>query len=75
MRSPLSSRLVGLIGRAIDEAFYSGSGHTDDGNGLSVSAEWTDSKRAGYSVVRITVSQDGVCKFSYDDYGTECKEC
>lgn len=72
MRSPMSSNLVIFIERAIDECFYDGEASVDDGKGIGVFAEWVDSKREGYSVMRITITENGVVKFSYDDYGTEC---
>ncbi len=76
MNSPLSSNLVHLINKAIDNCFYDrvGKVDVDDGdNGLVVSAEWVDSKNKEYLVMRITISENGMLKFSYDDYGTECK--
>ena len=72
MNCPLSSNLIGLIGEAIDDCFFTGEGNIDYGNGIAVSAEWVDSKNAGYSVIHITISQNGTPKFSFDDYGTEC---
>lgn len=73
MRSPLSSNLVILIEKAIDNCFYNGEASVNDGNGISVFAEWIDSKREGYSIIHLTITENGVVKFSYDDYGTECK--
>lgn len=72
MNSPMSSNLCILIEKAIDNCFYNGEGSTDDGKGIAVFAEWVDSKRSGYSVMHITISENGLVKFSYDDYGTEC---
>lgn len=72
IKSPLSSNLVILIERAIDNCFYNGEASVDDGNGIGVFAEWVDSKRDGYSVIHLTITEKGVVKFSYDDYGTEC---
>ena len=72
MNSPLSSNLIILIGKAIDGCFYNGEATVDDGKGLAVFEEWVDSKREGYSVIHLTISENGVVKFSYDDYGTEC---
>lgn len=73
MNIPMSSNLIVLIGRAIDDCFYNGEGNIDDGNGIAVFAEWMDSKRDGYSVQHLTITENGVVKFAYDDYGTECK--
>ena len=72
MKSPLSSNLVSLIERAINNCYYNGDASVDDGNGIAVFAEWVDSKRDGYSVIHLTITENGVVKFSYDDYGTEC---
>lgn len=73
MKSPMSSNLVYLIERAIDDCYFNGVGHVYDGKGLSVYAEWTDSKNDGYSVMIITLKDNGVMRFSYCDYGTQCK--
>lgn len=72
MRSPLSSNLVYLIEKAIDNCYENGEASIDDGNGIEVFAEWIDSKRKGYSVIHLTITENGVVKFLYDDYGTEC---
>lgn len=72
MKSPLSSNLTYLIEKAIDDCFYNGEASVDDGKGVGVFAEWIDSKREGRSVIRLTITENGVVKFSYDDYGTEC---
>lgn len=72
MKSPLSSNLAILIERAIDDCFYDGEAKVDDGNGICIFAEWIDSKRNGYSVIHLTIIENAVVKFSYDDYGTEC---
>lgn len=72
MRSPMSSNLVILIEKAIDDCFYNGEANVDNEKGLGIFAEWVDSKREGYSVIHLTISENGVVKFSYDDYGTEC---
>lgn len=72
MRSPMSSNLICLISHAVDDCFYNGEGKADDGKGLAVFAEWVNSKRERYSVMHLTISENGVVKFSYDDYGTEC---
>lgn len=74
MESSLNSNLINLIRKAIDDCFYNGEGNATDGNGIAVFAEWTDSKREGYSVICLTISENGVVKFSYDDYGTECPD-
>ena len=74
MNSPMSSNLICLISQAIDDCFYNGEGKADDGNGLMVYAEWTESKNEGYSVMLITVKENGVVRFSYCDYGTQCAD-
>ncbi len=71
MRSPLSSNLIKLIGEAIDDCFYNSEGKSSNKHGIEVVAEWIDSKREGYSVIHLTILENGVVKFSYDDYGTE----
>jgi len=71
MRSPLSSNLIRLIGEAIDDCFETGDGRSINRNGVEVVAEWIDSKREGYSVIHLTILENGVVRFSYDDYGTE----
>lgn len=73
MRSPMSSNLVIAIEKAIDNCFYNGEGKAEDGRGLVVYAEWIDSKNIGYAVMHITIFENGIVRFSYDDYGTECK--
>ena len=71
MRSPLSSNLSILIEKAIDNCFETGDGKSSNKDGIEVTAEWVDSKRKGYSVIHLTIPENGVVKFSYDDYGTE----
>lgn len=71
MKSPMSSNLVVLIEEAIDDCFYNGEGKSSSDD-ITVFAEWTDSKRNGYSVIHLTILQNDIVKFSYDDYGTEC---
>ncbi len=71
MRSPLSSNLIRLIGEAIDDCFKTGDGMSCNEDGIEVVAEWTGSKREGYSVIHLTILENGIVKFSYDDYGTE----
>jgi hypothetical protein len=73
MKSPMSSNLIILIERAIDDCIYYGQANVDDENGINIFAEWVDSKRSGYAIIHLTISENGVPKFSYDDYGTECK--
>ena len=73
MKSPMSSNLVYLIERAIDDCYYNGEGFVNDGNGVSVYAEWTESKNEGYSVMMITIKENGVVRLSYCDNGTQCK--
>ncbi len=72
MRSPLSSNLIILIEKAIDDCFETGDGKSSNKDGIEVVAEWIESKREGYSVIHLTILENGVVKFSYDDYGTEC---
>lgn len=72
MKSPMSSNLVYLIEKAIDDCYYNGEASVDDGRGLGLFAEWVDSKNDGYSVIHLTLTDHGVVKFAYDDYGTEC---
>lgn len=71
MRSPLSSNLIKLIGEAIDDCFETGDGKSSNENGIEVVAELTGSKRKDYSVIHLTILENGGVKFSYDDYGTE----
>lgn len=71
MRSPLSSNLIKLIGEAIDDCFETGDGKSSSKDGIDVVAEWVVSKRDGYSVIHLTILENDVVKFSYDDYGTE----
>lgn len=71
MRSPLSSNLIRLIEESIDDCFEMGDGKSSNKDGIEVVAEWIDSKREGYSVIHLTILENGVARFSYDDYGTE----
>ena len=71
MRSPLSSNLIRLIGEAIDDCFETGYGKSSNKEDIEVIAEWIDSKREGYSVIHLTILENGVVRFFYDDYGTE----
>lgn len=71
MRSPLNSNLIKLIQETIDDCFETGDGKSSNKDGIEVVAEWIDSKREGYSVIHLTILENGVVKFSYDDYGTE----
>lgn len=71
MRSPLSSNLIKLIREAIDDCFETGDGKSSNQEGIEVVAEWIDGKREGYSVIHLTILENGVVRFSYDDYGTE----
>ena len=71
MRSPFSSNLIRLIREAIDDCFETGNGKSSNQEGIEVIAEWIDSKREGYSVIHLTILENGVVRFSYDDYGTE----
>ena len=71
MRSPLSSNLIKLIEEAIDDCFETGYGESSNKSGIEVMAEWIDSKREGYSVIHLTIRENGIVRFSYDDYGTE----
>lgn len=72
MRSPMSNNLVCLIEQAIDDCYFNGEGRVNDKKGLSIYAEWTDSKNEGYSVMLITIKENGIVRFSYCDYGTQC---
>ncbi len=72
MANPISSNLIFHIQNAIDDCYNNGYGKNNNGNGLKVIAEWTDSKRSGYSIMCITIMENDVVKFSFDDYGTEC---
>ena len=74
MKCPLSSNLVCLIEEAINNCYYNGEANVKDDRGMSISAEWVDStKRRGYTLIHLVIMENGVIKFSYDDYGTECK--
>lgn len=68
MESNLIIRIKTAIGECIDNGY--GEFRADDG--ITVTAEWVDSKNEGYTVISITILENGVAKFSYDDYGTEC---
>ncbi len=71
MRSPLSSNLINLIEEAIDDCFETGDGRASNKDGIEVVAEWVDSKREGYFVVHLSILENGIVKFSYDDYEIE----
>lgn len=71
MKSPLSSNLIKLIGEAIDDCFETGDGKSSNKDGIEVVAEWIDSKREGYHVMHLIILENGIVRFSYDDYGTE----
>jgi len=71
MKCPLCSNLIYLIQEAIDECYYSGCGKSKNSNGIEVNADWIDSQRSGYSLIHLTILENGIVKFSYDDYGTE----
>ena len=68
------SNLVAMIEQAIDECINYGSGSVENDEGIQIDTEWVDSKREGYSVICITITEDGVIKFCYEDYGTECEQ-
>lgn len=74
MRSLLSSNLIKLIEEAIDDCFETGDGKSSNKDGIEVMAEWIDSKREGYSVMHLTVLENGIVRFSYEDYGTEVSD-
>lgn len=75
MNCPLSSNLVYLIEKAIDDCFFNGEGKVDDGNGMRVFTEWIKNpSKEGYSLIEITITENGVVKFAYTDYGTECRD-
>lgn len=74
MNRPLNSDLVSMIQNAIEDCYNYGSGQVEDEreeDSITVYTEWVEGKN-GYSVINITIAVDGVIKFSYDDYGTEC---
>lgn len=74
MKSHLVSNLALLIERAVDECFFNEKGCASGQDGTRVLTEWRDSeKRPGYKVMHIEIMQDDESKFSYDDYGTECR--
>lgn len=77
MNIPLKSNLILLIESAIEDCYTYGSGQSisfepDDDINIEICAEWVESKNEGYYVMNITIIENGVIKFSYDDYGTEC---
>lgn len=73
-----TSNLILNIREAINECYECGNGEVtftnyDNDNIFKITADWIDdSKREGYSLMQITIFENGVVKFSYDDYGTEC---
>lgn len=72
-----TSNLMFAIKTAIDDCYEYGSGESIIQNYhndriVKIIADWVESKRKGYSVVQITIKEDGVVKLVYDDYGTEC---
>lgn len=60
-----------MIEEAVDDCFETGDGKSSNKVGIEVVAEWIDSKREGYSVMHLTILENGVVRLSYDDYGTE----
>ena len=72
-----TSNLILAIKEAINDCYEYGSGesiiqnHYND-KVVKILADWVDSNRKGYSVVEITIEENGDVKFVYDDYGTEC---
>ena len=75
MDRPLNSNLVSMIQNAIEDCYNYGSGQVEDEreeDSITVYTEWVESKNEGNVVMNITVAVDGIIKFSYDDYGTEC---
>lgn len=71
------SNLTNLINEAIENCWAYGSGEvgeTETEDGLVVRADWVDSKNPGYSVIQVNLYQNGIIKFSYDDYGTETEQ-
>ena len=67
----LRSNLSTLIQDAVTDCACKGDGRVTDNNGLIIRAEWIDSNREGYAVMRINIIENDVVKFSYVDYGTE----
>lgn len=67
----LRSNLSTLIQDAVTDCMCKGDGKVTDNNGLTILAEWIDSSREGYAVMRINIIENDVVKFSYVDYGTE----
>ncbi|MBQ8794205.1 MAG: hypothetical protein IJZ63_05635 [Clostridia bacterium] len=67
------SNLLIAIEAAMQNCWDCGSGYIETEN-LEICAEWVDSKNPGYSVIQVTILQDSVVKFSYDDYGTETEQ-
>lgn len=57
--------------KSIKYCFETGDGKSSNKDGIEVMAEWSDSKREGYSVTHLTILENGIVRFSYDDYGTE----
>lgn len=70
------SLLEQLIETAVFDCFSLGSGDCSDeerGTGLRVQADWTDCSDPEYeSIICITIYQNGVLKFSYEDPETKC---
>ena len=74
MERNFESNLVDTINAAMQACWVCGAGHSETEDDLVVHADWVDSKNPGYSVMQITVLQNSVVKFSYDDYGTEMEQ-
>ena len=72
-----NSILAELIEEAVTNCYNYGEGRSQDeenGTGLSVTAEWTESGDKNYpSIICITIFQNGVVKLSYEDPTTKCK--
>lgn len=74
MEKNFESNLLNAIDAAMQDCWLYGAGRSELEDGLSVHADWVDSKNQGFSVMQITVLKNSVVKFSYDDYGTEMEQ-
>lgn len=74
MEKNYESNLLNAIDAAMQACWSYGAGRFESEDGLAVHADWVDSKNPGFSVIQVTVLQDSVVKFSYDDYGTEMEQ-
>lgn len=67
----MGSHLVDLIEQAIEDCFQTGHGKAINTDDIEVVAEWVESEKEGCSVMCLSIIENGVVKFSYNDYGTE----